>query len=344
MAKIADNFLEIMHNLQNGQYKPIYVLHGDEPYYIDQISNYIEENVLREDERGFNQIVMYGADTNAAAIADQARQFPMMAERQVIIVKEAQTIKKWDQLEHYLDNPSPTSVIVICHKNGKVDGRKKVFTKAAKVGVVYESKKKYDSELPSFISQYMRDKYSEVSIDQKAIMMVAEHIGNDLSRIASELDKVVAALPEEGNKSITPDVVEQNVGISKEYNGFELQDALAAKDFVKAMRIADYFAKDPKVKDSVFSMMGGLFNYFQTLMICHYAPCKKTDMELSQYLGLRGAWFARKFAMGVRNYSAMKTLNIISKIRETDIRMKGVDNRSASPGDLLRELVFYILS
>ena len=155
MAKIADKFEEIMYNLQNGQYKPIYVLHGEEPYYIDQISNYIEENALREDERGFNQIVMYGADTNAAAIADQARQFPMMAERQVIIVKEAQAIKKWDQLEHYLDNPSPTSVIVICHKNGKVDGRKKVFTKAAKVGVVYESKKKYDNELPMFISQYM---------------------------------------------------------------------------------------------------------------------------------------------------------------------------------------------
>lgn len=343
MARTADNITEIMHNLQNGQYKPIYVLHGDEPFYIDLISNYIEEHALREDERGFNQMVMYGADTNAAAIADQARQFPMMAERQVIIVKEAQAIKKWDQLDHYLDNPSPTSVIVICHKNGKVDGRKKVFTKAAKVGVVYESKKKYDNELPMFISQYMTDNHPGISIDQKAVMMVADHIGNDLSRIASELDKVVAALSAD-DKTITPDVVERNVGISKEYNGFELQDALAAKDFVKAMRIADYFAKDPKVKDSVFSMMGGLFNYFQTLMICHYAPCKKTDMELSQYLGLRGAWFARKFAMGVRNYSAMKTLNIISKIRETDIRMKGVDNRSASPGDLLRELVFYILS
>lgn len=343
MARTADNITEIMHNLQNGQYKPIYVLHGDEPFYIDLISNYIEEHALREDERGFNQMVMYGADTNAAAIADQARQFPMMAERQVIIVKEAQAIKKWDQLDHYLDNPSPTSVIVICHKNGKVDGRKKVFTKAAKVGVVYESKKKYDNELPMFISQYMTDNHPGIIIDQKAVMMVADHIGNDLSRIASELDKVVAALSAD-DKTITPDVVERNVGISKEYNGFELQDALAAKDFVKAMRIADYFAKDPKVKDSVFSMMGGLFNYFQTLMICHYAPCKKTDMELSQYLGLRGAWFARKFAMGVRNYSAMKTLNIISKIRETDIRMKGVDNRSASPGDLLRELVFYILS
>lgn len=343
MARTADNITEIMHNLHEGQYKPIYVLHGDEPFYIDQISNYIEEHALREDERGFNQMVMYGADTNAAAIADQARQFPMMAERQVIIVKEAQAIKKWDQLDHYLDNPSPTSVIVICHKNGKVDGRKKVFSKAAKVGVVYESKKKYDNELPMFISQYMKDNHPGISIDQRAVMMVADHIGNDLSRIASELDKVVAALSADG-KVITPDVVEQNVGISKEYNGFELQDALAARDFVKAMRIADYFAKDPKVKDSVFSMMGGLFNYFQTLMICHYAPCQKTDLELAQYLGLRGAWFGKKFAMGVRNYSAMKTLNIISKIRETDIRMKGVDNRSASPGDLLRELVFYILS
>ncbi len=343
MAKTADNITGIMQDLRKGNYKPIYVLHGEESFYIDLISNYIEENALREDERGFNQMVMYGADTTAAAIADQARQFPMMAERQVIIVREAQAIKKWDQLEHYLDNPSPTSVIVICHKNGKVDGRKKVFSKAAKVGVVYESKKKYDNELPMFIGQYMKDNHPGINIDQRAVMMVADHIGNDLSRIASELDKVVAALSGD-NKNITPDVVEQNVGISKEYNGFELQDALAARDFVKAMRIADYFAKDPKVKDSVFSMMGGLFNYFQTLMICHYAPCNKTDIELAQYLGLRGAWFGKKFAMGVRNYSAMKTLNIISKIRETDIRMKGVDNRSASPGDLLRELVFFILS
>ena len=342
MAKKADNFNEIMNALRSGDYKPIYVLHGEEPYYIDVISNYIENNALTEEERDFNQVVLFGADTTAAVIADQARRFPMMAERQVIIVKEAQAIKKWEQLEAYLDNPSPTSVIVICHKNGKVDGRKKLVTKAQKVGLVYESAKKYPNELPAFIGSYINEKHPEISIEQKAVMMIAEHIGNDLSRITTEIDKVVANMAD--GETITPELVEQKVGISKEFNAFELQDALATHDVPKAMRIADYFAKDPKVKDSVFSMTGGLFNFFQNLMICHYMPGQKSDINIAQHLGLRGAWFARNYASALRFYNAMKTLHIIAKIRETDLRIKGVDNRSTPPGELLRELVFFILN
>lgn len=343
MAKKDDKFNEIMKALRKGQYKPIYLLHGDEPYFIDQISNYIEQHALPEEDRDFNQTVLFGADTTAAVIADQARQFPMMAERQVVIVKEAQAIKKWDQLEAYLDNPSPTSVIVICHKNGKVDGRKKLGSKAQKVGVVYESVKKYSNELPAFVGSYLNERHPNVSIEQKAVSMIVEHIGNDLARITTELDKVVAAMPAEGG-NITPEIVEQKVGISKEFNGFEFQDAIAAHDVEKAMRIADYFAKDPKVKDSVFSLMGGMFNFFQNLMICHYMPGVKSDVNIAQHLGLRGAWFAKNYTLAVRNYSAMKTLQIISKLRETDIKMKGVDNRSATSGDLLKELVFYILN
>lgn len=342
MAKKADNLNEIMKDLQNGNYKPIYVLHGEEPYYIDVISNYIENNALAEEERDFNQVVLFGADTTAAIIADQARRFPMMAERQVIIVKEAQAIKKWEQLEAYLDNPSPTSVVVICHKNGKVDGRKKLVTKAQKVGVVYESAKKYPNELPAFIGSYINEKHPKISIEQKAVMMIAEHIGNDLSRITTEIDKVTANMSD--GETITPEIVEQKVGISKEFNGFELQDALAAHDVPKAMRIADYFAKDPKVKDSVFSMISGLFNFFQNLMICHYMPGQKSDVNIAQHLGLRGAWFARNYVSALRHYNAMKTLHIISKLRETDTKMKGVDNRSTSPGELLRELIFFILN
>ena len=343
MAKKQDEYSKIMEELQNGQFRPIYVLHGEEPYYIDEISNYIENHALNEEERDFNQITIYGIDTTAAFIADQARRFPMMAERQVIIVKEAQAIKKWDQLETYLDNPQATSIVVICHKNGKSDGRKKIVTKAAKLGVVYESKKKYPNELPDFVENYIRQRHPETSIEPKAVMMVVDHIGNDLSRIASEIDKVVVTLPA-NSRQITPATIEEKVGISKEYNTFELQEALAAHDVLKAMRIADYFAKDPKVKDSVFSMMGMLFNYFQNLMICHYMPGEKRDVNIAQHLGLRGAWFARNYETGVRHYSAMKTLQIISKIRETDIRMKGVDNRSATVGDLFRELIFFILT
>lgn len=343
MAKKIDAFNDIMQELQGGHYKPIYLLHGEEPYYIDVLSGYIEQNALKEEERDFNQVVFFGADITAAQIADQARRFPMMAERQVIIVKEAQAIKNWEQLEAYLDKPQPTSVVVICHKNGKVDGRKKLVTKAAKIGVVYESVKKYPNELPGFVNLYMQEKHPQLAIEPKAVMMIVEHIGNDLSRISSELDKVAAALPADVQR-ITPQIVEDRVGISKEYNGFELQDALAAHDVPKALRIADYFAKDPKVKDSVYSMMGGIFNFFQNLMICHYMPMAKTDTNIAQHLGLRGAWFARNYVSAVRNYPAMKTLQIIAKIRDTDIKMKGVDNRSTSAGDLLKELVFFILN
>ncbi|MCF0208711.1 MAG: DNA polymerase III subunit delta [Bacteroidaceae bacterium] len=342
MAKATDKFNEIMTALKNKDYKPIYVLHGEEPYYIDVISDFIEENVLAEEERDFNQTILYGLETSAATIADQARRFPMMAERQVIIVKEAQNIKKWEQLETYLDNPSPTSVIVICHKNGKIDGRKKIVSKAQKVGVVFESVKKYANELPDFVAQYIKEKYPNISIEQKAVDMIVEHIGNDLLRISTEIDKVVAALAN-AEKKITPELIEQKVGISKEFNGFELQEALAVHDVVKAMRIADYFAKDPKVKDNIFSMMSILFSFFQNLMACHMMQGNKSDSAIAQLLGLRGGWFARNYVSALRFYSAAKTLQILSKIRETDIKMKGVDNRSATSGDLLRELVFFIL-
>lgn len=342
MAKIDEKISAIIKELGDNKYKPMYILHGEEPYYIDIISNYIEQHALKEEDRDFNQIVLYGADTNAAQIADQARCFPMMAERQVIIVKEAQGVKNWDQLETYLDNPQPTSVIVICHKTKKIDGRKKIVAKASKIGVVFDSTRLWPNELPGFVGTYVQQKYPKVSIDQKAVMMIVEHIGNDLSRITSELDKVMAALPQDANH-ITPEIVEERVGISKEYNGFELQDALASHDVEKSLRIADYFAKDPKVKDNVFSMMSGLFNFFQNLMIAHYAPGPKTDVKIAEHLSLRGAWHARNYVAAMKHYNAMKTLLIITKIRDTDRKMKGVNNRSSSAGDLLKELVFFIL-
>ncbi|MCF0203366.1 MAG: DNA polymerase III subunit delta [Bacteroidaceae bacterium] len=332
-----------MKELRSGIYKPIYILHGEEPYYIDVIADYIAENALNEDEKDFNQVVMYGADTTAAEIADQARRFPMLSERQVVIVKEAQAIKKWEQLEAYLDKPLASSVIVICHKNGKIDGRKKICSKAAKVGVVYESVKKYPNELPAFVAGYMEEHHPTMSIDTKAMMMVVEHIGNDLSRIASELEKVISALPTE-TKQITPQIVEERIGISKEYNSYEMQDAIAAHDSAKAMRIADYFAKDPKSQDNAFKTMPILFGFFQNLMICHYMDVLKTENNIAQALSFRGPWQARPYATALRYYSPMKTFKIISKIRETDIRSKGVDNRSATPGDLLKELVFFIMN
>ena len=195
-------FESIMHDLKAGQYAPVYVLMGEESYYIDLITDYIAEHVLREEERDFNQTVVFGADVSAGQVADLARRFPMMAERQVVIVKEAQNIKNWDRLEAYFEKPQPTTVLVLAYKNGTIDGRKKVVAKAQKCGVVFESKKKRDYELPGFIEGYLKTK--QCTIDNKATLMIADHIGADLSRLTSELDKVVMTMPE-NDRRITPE-------------------------------------------------------------------------------------------------------------------------------------------
>ena len=251
---VGTTFDAVMRDLRAGKYAPVYVLMGEESYYIDQITDFIAANALREEERDFNQTVVFGADVNAGNIADLARRYPMMAERQVVIVKEAQNIKNWDRLETYL---------VIAHKNGKIDGRKKILTVAQKVGVVFESKKKRDYELPAFIEAYLREK--GFSIDNKSAQMIAEYIGADLSRLTSELDKVVLSFSDDEPKKVTPDVVERQIGVSKEFNGFELKNALAERDILKANRIVDYFDKNPK-SGSAYMLVPLLFNYFQNLM------------------------------------------------------------------------------
>lgn len=339
MEKAPLTYEALMADLRQGRYAPVYLLMGDEPYYIDCITDFIIKNALREEERDFNQTVVFGSDVNAAGISDIAKRYPVMAARQVVVVKEAQNIRNWERIEAYMERPQPTTVLVLCHKNGNVDGRKKILTKARAAGVVFESKKKRESELPAFIEQYL--KAAGVTIDNKAAQMVAGHIGNDLCRIVSELDKVMLSLGN-GERRVTPDIVERQVGVSKDYNGFELRNAIANKDVMKANRILKYFDSNPKAGNA-YMLIPVLFAYFQNLMVAYYAPNRNDENGLARYMDLRGGWAAREYIIGMRNYSGVKVMKIIGKIKETDAKSKGLDNPNTGIGELLKELVYFIL-
>ena len=333
-------FEGIMSELKAGHYAPVYYLMGDESYYIDQLCDYIAEHALQPEERDFNQTIFFGSDVNASQIADAARRYPMMAERQVVIVKEAQNLKNTEALEKYLKQPSQTTILVICHKNGKIDGRKREYVKLIQqAGVLFESQKLKDRDLPAFIENYVKQK--NASIDPKSTQLIADAIGADLSRLTSELDKVLISLPE-NNKRITPQVVEDQIGVSKDFNGFELRDAIVNRNVFKANQIINYFDKNPKA-GSIYSFLPLLFNYFQNLIIAWYAPNRGSQEAVAEWLELRSPWAAKEYMTGMRNFSAMKTMQIISKLREIDAKSKGLDNPNTPPGELMKELIFYIL-
>jgi len=340
MAQNTVTYESVMRDLKERKFSPVYYLMGEEPYYIDKISDWIADNVLQPEERDFNQTILYGLDVNAAQVVDMAKRYPMMAERQVIIVKEAQNIKNTDAFEKYFKSPVPSTILVICHKNGKIDGRKRELVKTIQqAGILFESKKLNDRDLPAFIEGYLKDRGA--TIDPKSTQMIAEAVGTDLSRLVGEIDKVLISMPE-GNKTITPQLVEEKIGISKEYNGFELRDALVRRDALKANRIVKYLDSNPK-NASVYSFLPLLFNYFQNLMIAWYCPQRSSQEKVAEWLGFKSPWAAREFMTGMRNYSAMKVMQIIAKLRETDAKTKGLDNPNTSPGDLMKELIFFIL-
>ena len=330
----------LMRDLKAGKYAPVYYLMGDESYYIDKICDYIAEHALPEDQRDFNQTIFFGSDVTASQVADAARRYPMMAERQVVIVKEAQNIKQTDALQKYFEKPMSTTILVMCHKNGKVDGRKREYVKAIQhAGILFESQKLKDFRLPEFIEGYLSQR--QVSIDPKSAQLIAEAIGSDLSRLTSELDKVLISLPE-NDRRITPQVVEDQIGVSKDFNGFELRDAIVNRNIYKANQIVIYFDKNPKA-GSIYSFLPLLFSYFQNLLIAYYAPQRTSQESVAQWLEMRNPWLAKDYMTGMRNYSGKKVMQIISKIRETDAKSKGLDNANTPPGELMKELIFYIL-
>ena len=330
----------IMSDLKAGRYAPVYYLMGDEAYYIDKISDYIADHALQPEERDFNQTVMFGSDVTAAQVADAARRYPMMAERQVVIVKEAQNLKQTDQLEKYFKQPLATTVLVMCHKNGTIDGRKREYVKAIRAaGVLFESKKLRDRDLPSFIEKYLHER--EVSIDPKSTQLIADSIGADLNRLTGELEKVIISLPAD-DRRVTPQVVEDQIGVSKDFNAFELRDAIVNRNVFKANQIIKYFDENPKA-GSIYSFLPMLFNYFQNLMIAFYAPKRQSQEGVAEWLELKSPWAAKDYMTGMRNFSGMKVMQIISKIREIDTKSKGLDNPNTPPGELMKELIFYIL-
>ena len=334
------SFDSIMRDLKARKFAPVYYLMGDEAYYIDQIADYIAEHALQPEERDFNQTVLFGSDVTASQIADAARRYPMMSERQVLIVKEAQNIKQTEPLEKYFNAPMASTILVMCHKNGSIDGKKKNYLKAIQAaGVLFESKKLKDRELPGFIEHYLGAK--EVKIDPKSTQMIADNIGADLSRLTSELEKVILALPKE-NRVVTPQIVEDQIGVSKEFNGFELRDAIVNRNVYKANLIIKYFDENPKA-GSIYSFLPMLFNFFQNLMIAYYAPNNKSQEGVAEWLELKSPWAAKDYMTGMRNYTGMKVMQIISKFREIDAKSKGLDNPNTPPGELMKELIFYIL-
>lgn len=334
------SFDGVMKDLKQRKFAPVYYLMGDESYYIDKIADYIADNVLNETERDFNQSILYGPDVNMAQVVDMARRYPMMAEHQVIIVKEAQTLNNHEALEAYLNNPQTSTVLVFCHKNGSLDKRKRVAAMIASVGVMFESKKLRDRDLPPFIERYLRDR--GVGIDQKSLQLIADDIGADLHRLTGELDKLVLALANGADRMVTPEMVEKQIGVSKDFNGFELRDALVNKNIFKANQIVKYFDENPR-SGGLYSLLPLIFNFFQNLLISHYCPQKNSPEALAKWLELKNAWGTKDYLNGMRNYSAMKVVQIISKIREIDAKSKGLDNPNTPQGELLRELIYFIL-
>ena len=340
MAQAIVTYDGVMRDLEARHFLPLYYLMGDESYYIDKISNWIAENVLQPEERDFDQTVLFGSDVTASQIVDAAKRYPMMSKYQVLIVKEAQNIKNTEPLEKYFKAPMPSTILVMCHKNGSIDGRKREYVKAIQqVGILFESKKLRDRDLPSFIEGYLRAR--NVSIDTKSTQLIADSIGADISRLVSELDKVLLSLPEE-DRRVTPQVVEDQIGVSKDFNGYELRDAIVNRNIFKANQIVKYFDENPKA-GSIYSFLPMLFNYFQNLMIAHYCPQKNSQERVAEWLDLRSPWAAKDYMTGIKNYSAMKVMHILSKIREIDAKSKGLDNPNTPPGELMRELIFFIL-
>ena len=338
-TKQGVTFQAIMQDLKNRNFAPFYLLMGEESYYIDTISDYIASHVLLPEECDFNQTICFGSDVTAVQVTDMAKRYPMMAEFQVIIVKEAQNIRSLEALERYLKKPVKSTILVWCHKNGKIDTRKKVIGLAQAMGVVFESKKLRDYQLLEFIQNYLKSK--KATIDPKSCQMIANHIGSDLSRIVSELDKILIYLPND-NRCVTPDIVEKEIGVSKDFNAFELRNAIVSKDIFKANQIIKYFDNNPKA-GSLYSFLPLLFSFFQNLMILHYTPNKSSEQDIARALDLNSTWGIKDLIIGLKNYSARKTMDIISKIREVDGKSKGLDNPYTGAGELMKELIFYVL-
>jgi len=337
MAK-ETGFEELQESIKTGKFYPVYLFQGEEAYYIDQLTDLLIEKVLDDSERDFNQYVFYGLDSDVSTIINTCKRFPLMASRQLVVVKEAQGLKNIDDLIFYVKQPLLSTILVINFKHGKLDGRKKLSGEIAKSGIVFESKKLYDNQIPAFISNYLRKR--KVKIDARSAQMLTDYLGNDLNKLTNELEKLILLLPEE-NAVITTELIEQNIGISKDYDNFELQKALANKDILKANRIASYYEQNSK-NYPLQRTLSNLFGFFSNLMICHYEN-DKSKSNLMAVLGFRFDLQITDYLTALQKYKAGKTMQIVSLIRECDARSKGVNNASIPDGSLFKELIYKIM-
>lgn len=327
---------EIIDDIAKGKIAPIYFLQGEEPYYIDKIADYIEDHLLSEEEKDFNQIILYGRDVTIEDIIAQAKRYPMMAERQVIVVKEAQELaRSIENLQSYAANPQLSTVLVICYKYKKLDGRKGLAKEISKNGVLFESTKLYENQVPDWIRRVMAGK--GYTVTNKAAQMLTEFLGNDLSKINNELEKLQLIIAK--GAEITPEIVEENIGISKDFNNFELQSAIAEKDVKKAYNIIQYFSNNPKSHPLVITV-GMLYNFFSKLLMYHSLSDKSVA---SKVLGVN-PYFIKEYQIAARNYPMKKVSTVVSIIREIDLKGKGVGASNLPQGDLLKELLVKILN
>jgi DNA polymerase-3 subunit delta len=328
---------QIVVDIKQGNIKPIYFLMGEEPYYIDKIAEYIEGNVLTEEEKGFNQMVLYGRDVAVEDIVSNAKRFPMMAERQVVIVKEAQELSRTiENLTPYVENPQPTTVLVICYKYKTLDKRKKLYKQVEKNGLLFESKKLYENQVGDWIRRVLSGK--EYQIEPKASLMLVEFLGTDLSKISNELDKLMLILPK--SSMITAKDIEENIGISKDFNNFELRKAVGERQIVKANQIINYFAQNPKNNPLVMTI--SLLNSFFTQLLIYHGLKDKSKGNVSKALKVN-PYFVTDYQTAARNYPMKKVSQVISLLRDADLKSKGVGAQNLAEGDILKELLFKMM-
>ena len=329
---------KIVTDIKQGNIKPIYFLMGEEAYFIDKITQYIEKNVLQEEEKGFNQMVLYGRDVSVEDIVSNAKRYPMMAERQVVIVKEAQDLSRTiEKLVSYAENPQPTTVLVVCYKYKKIDKRKKLYKAVQKSGLIYESKKLYENQVSGWIQEVLASK--KYGIEPKATQLLVEFLGTDLGKINNELEKLQIILPE--GTQITALQIEENIGISKDFNNFELRKAIGTRDIVKAHRIINYFAQNPKDNPLVVTI-SLLFGYFSQVLQYHGLG-DKSKGNVASKLKIN-PYFVSDYSTATQNYPMKKVSQIIGLLREADVKSKGVGATNMPSGDLLKELLVKIMN
>ena len=333
-----DEVIKIVNDIKNGNIKPIYFLMGEEPYYIDKLSDYIEQNVLTEDEKGFNQTVLYGRDVTIDDIISTAKRYPMMAERQVVIVKEAQDLSRTiDKLENYAENPMLSTVLVFCYKYKTLDKRKKMTKSLAQKGVVYESKKLWDNQVGEWIKRVLSGK--GYTIEPKANAMLVEFLGTDLSKINNELEKLQIILPK--GSSITPKHIEENIGFSKDFNNFELLNALGSKNQLKAYQIVQYFADNQKANPLLVTTVT-VFGFF--IKILKYHGLKdRNPKNVASVLGIN-PFFVKDYDLALKNYPMKKVSQIVTALRDVDVKSKGVGANALPQSDLLKEMLYKIFN